>query len=193
MKKLLTNPFEKYSENDILLFATAGNFILLIVSFHFNTQFIGNLKINPSNNIEFKDVVTQHALIIFTTTVVLYVTGFYLNAKTRLIDILATCLLSRTVFVFLPLLNIDDKMFKITKQLVANLGAINTENTVTSNLGLLLVFTSITILVLIWFFVLLYSGFKTATNAKDSKSTVVFITAVLIIEIVVQILIKKLT
>ena len=191
MKKNLFNPFEKYSEYIILQFAVVGNILLLLLSYQFNTQFVGNLKINPTDCINLKDVVIQHAIIISTTTLLLYLTGFYLNAKTRFIDILATYLLSRTSLLLVPLLNINNKMFHVFNQILANISVGNAENTITNNLAALVLFIAITLLSFTWFFVLLYNGFKTATNAKDSKSIFLFITAVLIIEISVRILINK--
>lgn len=190
MKKIVINPFENYSENKLLLVATVGNIVLLFLSFQFNTAFYGNLKINPTDTITLKAVLEQHFIILFTTVTVLFVVGRYLNQKTRFVDIFATCLLSRIVFCLLPLININLVMFQISKKIIASAGTSNSEIAITNSLSLVLFFSVIILFTIIWFIVLLYNGFKTATNAKGTKSIVLFIAALFVVETLSQILIK---
>ena len=192
MKKLFFNPFENYSENKLLVYGILGNLLLLILSFQFKTQFIGNLKINPKNHIELHEVMLQHAILVTITATLLFILGRYLNKKTRLIDIITTSLVSKIPFCLIPLLNINNKMFTISNEVLLALRCTYPEKNIGNNLIILLLFSAFTIIVMVWFFILLYNGFKTATNAKSSKSIVLFIVTVLIIEITSQILITKL-
>ncbi len=192
MKKLLLNPFENYSEKQLLLIGVFGNILLIFLSFQFNTEFIGNLKSNPLNEIVLKDVILQHLIILTLTAFLFFVLGKYLNSKTRFIDVFATCLVSRIVFCIIPLVNLNNKMYEITKRVIGSLATVNPEKAVSNDLPLLLFFAGIALISMVWFFILLYNGFKTATNAKGSKSIILFITTIIITEILTRILIINL-
>ncbi len=192
MKNLLYNPFEKYSEKQLLIVGVLGNLLLIFLSYQFNTKFIGNLKLVPLNTIELKNVIFQHLIILISITVLLFGIGKYLNSKTRFIDIFNTCLISRIVFFTIPLMNYNNKMFEITKNGKLLLATSNPAITVTNDVSILLFFSIIALISAVWFFILLYKGFKTSTNAKDSKSTILFITTFIISEILSEIVILNL-
>ena len=80
-------------------------------------------------------------------------------------------------------------MFEITKSVLGSLTTVNPEKTMANNLPILLFFTAIVLISTVWFFILLYNGFKTATNAKGTKSILLFITACILSEILTRILI----
>jgi len=61
------------------------------------------------------------------------------------------------------------------------------------NLILILVFALIGILILVWFVVLAYNGFKVATNAKGTKSTLLFIVSLLVAEILSKIIFHQIS
>ena len=189
MKKILLNPFEFFSEKQLLLVGFLGNALLVFLSFYFNMKFIGNLKSIPLNEIEFKNVIIQHLIIVATTTFLFFGLGKYLNSKTRFIDVLATCLVSRVVFCIIPIINYNNKMYEITKRVIGSLTTANPEKAMASDLPLLVFFSVIALMVMVWFFILLYNGFKTSTNAKGSKPIILFIVIATIIETLTRILI----
>lgn len=189
MKKYLLNPFQNYSERQLLIVGFLGNALLVLLCFHFKTKFIGNLKTIPLNSIELKNVIVQHLIIVAITTLLFFGLGKYLNSKTRFIDILVTCLVSRIVFCIIPFINYNNNMFEITKSVLGSLTTVNPEKTIANDLPILLFFAAIVLISTVWFFILLYNGFKTATNAKGTKSILLFITACILSEILTRILI----
>ena len=193
MKKLFINPFEHYSEIKLLIAGIGSNVLLIWLSFQFNIQFIGNLKVNPRENTELKNILLEHLILLSITIVLLFILGKYLNSKTRFIDILTASLLSRIAFCLIPFVNINQKMYSITNNIMSSLATSNPNNALKNDLPLLLFFSIIILLSMVWFFILLYNGFKTATNAKNLKSIVLFITTIVIIEILSRILITNLT
>ena len=166
-----------------------GNVSLVFLSFQFNTKFIGNFKTIPLNDIELINVIFQHLLILFFTTILFFGLGKYINSKTRFIDVFATCLVSRIAFCLIPILNYNDKLFEITKRVIQSLAKVNPEKSIANDLPVLLLFLLIALISIVWFFILFYNGFKTATNAKGTKSVLLFITTLIITEILTRILI----
>ena len=65
-------------------------------------------------------------------------------------------------------------------------------NLETSELVMLLLFTGISLLFLVWFVILLFNGFKVATNSKGIKHNLLFAGAILLAEILSKILISNL-
>ncbi len=189
MKKNLLNPFENYSEKQLLSIGFIGNIILIFLSFQFNTKFIGNLKSIPLNEIDFKNVIFQHFIILTISTILFFGLGKYLNSKTRFIDIFATCFVSRIVFCIIPMLNYNNKMYYITKRVISSLTTINPEKAMENDLPVLLLISMLILISIVWFFILLYNGFKTSTNAKGLKSIILFIATTIIIEILTRTLI----
>ena len=192
MKKFLYNPFENYSEKKLVLIGIAGNLVLVGLSYTLNTKFIGNLKTIAQNNIEFYQVVIQHLTILIATTTMLLLIGKYLNSKTRFIDILATTLVSRIAFCLIPIVNINQKMFTISQKILSTFKTDKPEIAIGTDLPYLVFSLIIISFSVVWFLVLLYNGFKTATNAKDSKTLFLFIATIILIEILSQLLIFKL-
>ncbi|MEO8516114.1 MAG: hypothetical protein ABI426_05180, partial [Flavobacterium sp.] len=125
-------------------------------------------------------------------TVVFFIIGKKINQKTRLIDILTTCLIARTPSYLLTFLNINGFINNATSKILTQINPEKLDNIPTIDLGILMITGIITIPILVWFFVLLYNGFKTATNAKETKHTFLFILGIIITEIITKILIKQL-
>ena len=192
MKKFLYNPFENYSEKKLVLIGIVGNLVLVGLSYTLNTKFIGNLKTIAQNNIEFYQVIIQHLIILIATTTMLLLIGKYLNSKTRFIDILATTLVSRIAFCLIPIVNINHKMFQISQKILSTFKTDQPEISIGNDLPYFIMSVLIILLSIVWFLVLLYNGFKTATNAKDVKTLFLFIATIILIEILSQILIFKL-
>ena len=192
MKKFLYNPFESYSEKKLVLIGSAGNLVLIGLSYMLNTKFIGNLKTIAQHNIEFYQVIIQHLIILIATTAMLLLIGKYLNSKTRFIDILATTLVSRIAFCLIPIVNINQKMFTISQQILSIFKTNKPEISIGNDLPYFIMSIIIILFSIVWFLILLYNGFKTATNAKDVKTLFLFIATILLIEILSQLLIFKL-
>ena len=189
MIKLLINPFENYSEKQLLAVGFLGNILLVFLSFQFNTNFVGNLRITDEKVDDLKNVIFTHSITLLFLVFFLFALGKYLNSKTRFVDVLATCLISRLVLCFMTLLNINGKNSEIAVAVRKAMMQVNLEKAMANYIPILMLFGLIAVVVTIWFFALLFNGFKTATNAKDTKSTVLFVITFIIAESLTRLLI----
>ena len=180
MLKTLLNPFEKFSENQLLIF---GILFLLIGSFlgyQFNALFDSILHISFPDNISLINHLLQNIILTLILTVFLFALGKYFNSKTRFIDILNSSLIARIPFYLTTLVNINDTSSTISSKLLESLNDLK-NITISKQDYFILFLTSILSLAgIIWLAILLWNGFKTATNAKTTKQIVLFILVILI-------------
>ncbi len=189
MKKILFNPFEKYSETVLLIFGIATNVIGLLVSFYYNVKFLGFLKIDYLNSITLVSVLSQSLIIISVFTILFFLIGKTVNTKTRFIDIFTTVLVARIPFYFTAFFNSNEIIYEHINRIKILLQTGKISANLIFDSPLIVVFYIISLLVLIWSMTLFYNGFKTATNAKGSKHTLYFVIGILVAEIITRTLI----
>ena len=191
--KLLFNPFERYSEKQLVFIGITSTIIGSLMAIFFNARFDGILDLHFVEKIKIHEPLIDLLIDLFCLVLILFLIGRYINKKTRIIDIISATLISKIPFYFLLFQNINNLSFKITDKLAKSLLTKNYSlETITTSEMAYLVFSGIIGLVLIiWSITLLFNGFKTATNAKNTKSIILFIVAVLLTEVVSKILISK--
>lgn len=192
MIKTILNPFEKFTEQKLLLF---GLLLLLIgsyIGFVFNAYFDSILHISFIKNSVLIATLIQNAIIAVLLAIVLYALGKYINPKTRFIDILNVSLIARIPFYFSSLANINDSTYNLTEKLINNKFSIENIEFSTSDYFMLLFSTTLGLLLIIWFAILLWNGFKTATNAKTGKEIILLIVSLLIANFISSYLIQLL-
>ncbi len=193
MKKVFTNPFSIYNEKKLLLSSLLFYMASVLLAPIFLARRDGIFDLHFVTNVDIGMAFADGLLNFGILTVLLYIAGKIINHKTRLIDICITSLLSLPVFMFLYVFNITHKMSLMGSQLTGM--AIDNEAMalIFDNLILILVFGLFSILIVIWFIVLTYNGFKVATNAKGTRHIVVFIVAILLAEILSKILVYQIS
>lgn len=190
MKKLY-NPFEIFSEKQLLI---SGIIILILgsyIGFLFNGRFDGVVDLHFMENVTLSNVLIDNLINTVLLSVFLFLLGLFINSKTRIIDILNTSLIARIPFYMLPFFNTNNKMIETTEGLLEMATSNNMESLTPIDLFFVVVFGILALLTLIWFSILLWNGFKVATNAKGTKAVVFFITVVLLAEIVSKYLILQ--
>jgi hypothetical protein len=193
MMKLLFNPFERYSEKQLVFVGIISTIVGSLMSIFFNSRFDGILDLHFVEKIKIHEPIIDLLIDLFCLVLILFLIGRYINIKTRIIDIISATLISKIPFYFLLFQNIDGILFRITDKLTKSLLTKNYSlETITTIEMAYLVFSGIIGLALIiWSITLLFNGFKTATNAKNTKSILLFIVAVILSEVVSKILISK--
>lgn len=193
MMKLLLNPFERYSEKKLVLIGITSTIVGSLMAMFFNARFDGILDLHFVEKVKIYEPIIDLIIDLFCLVLILFLMGRYINKKTRIIDIISATLISKIPFYFLLFQNSNGLIFRITDKLTKSLLTKNYSlETITTGEMAYLVFSGITGLVLIiWSITLLFNGFKTATNAKNTKSILLFIAAVLLTEVVSKILISK--
>lgn len=199
MKTILLNPFKKYSDQTLLLIGIAMVLVGSFAGFYFQARYDGVLDLHFVENIQWQEPLLDNLINIFSLSLLLFAGGKYLNGKTRLIDILNTVLIAQIPFYLMTLTNINGFMLKSSKKLLAVLMPQDSGIPVLApqeimpiindSLGFIILSSVTGILVLVWFIILLYNGFKIASNAKGTKAIVLFIAAILIAEVLSKLLI----
>jgi hypothetical protein len=182
MKKVY-NPFEIFSEKQLLLFGLILLIVGSAIGFLFNGRFDGLVDLHFVEFADFHEVLIDNLINTVLLTLFLFLLGLFINPKTRIIDLLNTSLIARIPFYILPFFNANNRITIITDSLIEvaasnNLDAINMLDTL-----IIVVFGILALLTLIWFAVLLWNGFKVASNAKGTKNVVLLVTVVLVTEI----------
>lgn len=175
----LLNPFEKYTEK---LLSIVGVIFWLMGSYiasNCNANFDGVLDLHFSNyQLSFQKVLLENGINLLVLFGLLFLVGKLINDKTRAIDLIATVLIARIPFYFLPLFNATNKLM-----LDQNLNMQDMMKFAQENMIFLLVFALVLLLAVVWSITLLYNGYKISVHAKASKSTVLFILALVLAEI----------
>jgi hypothetical protein len=192
MKKILFNPFEKYADAVLLIFGIITNFIGLLLAFHFNVKFLGFLKVDYSNSITPISVLSQSLIIISVFTILLFLIGKIINTKTRFIDVFIAVLLARIPFYCTTFFNFNGLFFQHINKIKILMQSGKIQENLIFDSPIIVVFYIVSILVLIWGITLLYKGFKTATNAKETHHMIYFVVGIVIAELITRTLIYNL-
>lgn len=192
MIKLLFNPFAKFPDKFLITFGTVSTLMGLFLSWFFNAQFDGVLDLHFNGPIKIYESLILILIDIVLLLVLLFVLAKIINNKSRLLDVFVAVIIARTPVYLLSFMNINNKMYEIGKIIIENLNQ-GQLNSIPSSIQIVLIVTSIVSLIaIIWFSVLLFNGFKIATNLKERKHILYFVITLLVAEILSKILISNL-
>lgn len=196
MKALLFKPFEKYSENKLLLFGVLFSLVGICLAYLFHARFDGVLDTHFVNRVQWKEPILDFLIDVVSLFLLLCIAAKLVNNKTRLIDILVTVLISRVPFIVLPLFNINDKLYlisKVVEENVLKLGKNSASLPIDAGSMIYLIFSGlIALLFVVWSVALLYNGYKVSSNAKGGKAIVLFIVSIVLAEVLSKYLIYQL-
>lgn len=182
--KQLYNPFELYSERQLLIFGLVMTLIGSFLGYLFNGRFDGIVDFHLLESVTFLEVVLDNFFNTVLLTTLLFITGKLINSKTRFVDVLNASLLARIPFYMLPFFNFNNVMYDVSNRTYDIMVAGSFNAISTPDIILLMLFSFVAICTLIWFSVLLWNGFKVATNAKGIKNIILFIFTILAAEVV---------
>jgi hypothetical protein len=182
--KQLYNPFELYSERQLLIFGLVMTLIGSFLGYSFNGRFDGIIDFHLLESVTFFEVVLDNLFNTVLLTTLLFITGKLINSKTRFVDVLNASLIARFPFYILPFCNFNNVMYDVSNRTYDIMVAGSFNAISTPDIILLMLFSFVAIFTLIWFSVLLWNGFKVATNAKGIKNIILFIFTILVVEIV---------
>ncbi|OIQ21474.1 MAG: hypothetical protein BM557_04285 [Flavobacterium sp. MedPE-SWcel] len=180
MKSILLNPFERYTETQLIIAGILFTAIGCFLGYFFNCRFDGVLDFHTHSNIAIKQPFIDNGVNIVSLFIPFLILGKYINKKTRIIDILAVVIVSRVPLYLLSLINIGGGVTTMSKEFVGVNPADIQLNPLT--IVILLIISIVSITLLVWFITLLYNGFKTASNAKTITHKTLFGVAILFAE-----------
>lgn len=184
--KVIFNPFFRYTERQLLI---VGLFFMVVtgfVCFYTQTYMNSVFHFATTENLNLSSAF-MYILICYSTTVVfLFILALFFNKKTRVIDIVNTVLISQILnFIILLITKFSglDKFSKSIKKAVET----NQLEKLSINTILLLIITLPVLAIAVYEMVLLFNGFKTATNIKKTEHIIAFIVLLFIFLLVHQI------
>ncbi len=193
MKTLLINPFEKFSERQLLAAGSLFTGIGIVLCSIFNLRFIGILKMNPVKKVEFYAPAAEIALCLLSASLCLFILGKIINKKTRFIDLFITSLIAMFPLYLTSIFNFNGILYTITNKILNSIKLDKPESITTLDMTFLMAFSFVLMLLLVLFVLLLFKGFKTAANAKGIKHTLLFAVALIIADVISRIAISNLT
>jgi hypothetical protein len=191
MKTLLFNPFEKYAESRLLIFGILITLVGSYLGYLFQGRFDGVVDLHFIPSTTLFEPLIDNAINIFSLFLLLFILGKYINNKTRAVDILTPVMMARLPFYLLTFTNYQNLISGATDRLVDSIDLKNmpTElNMETSDMVIITLFSGLSILFLVWFVILLFNGFKTATNSRGIKNKLLFAGAIILAEVLSKIL-----
>lgn len=183
MKKLILQPFVYAQEKRLLLIGLSMAFLGCLLQLTKNVRLFSSLQVKsvpvPPTLLQ---SIADFGISTFALTLTLFILGYYINAKTRLVDIFNTVLIAKLALSPLLIIPLDYAMDLLN----------NLEEQVKQDQKIwgdyLVMFLHITlgafvVLLCILFSRYLYQGFKTATHVKKNAHLILFVLLVLLVEL----------
>lgn len=186
--KVIYNPFERLSTNILLiigiLITIAGGYL----AYYFNVRYDGAIDLHFSHEVAIQTPFLELLIDISCLSLLLFAAAKQINAKTRHIDIFCAVLISRLPFYLMAPFNNGGRVYEAMER-IKEMALHNDMNINPGDMLILILMGFTSLLFLVWFFVLLWNGYKVACNAKGSKPVFFFIGAIITAEIISKILI----
>ncbi|MBE8719871.1 hypothetical protein [Sphingobacterium pedocola] len=183
--RLFVNPFTDYSENVMLTVGmmsfAVGGFLAYFGEFDYH----GILKIIPTNTLGLFQVFVHLFINVLVLTLSLFSFGYFVNKKTRFIDVLNVVLVSFTVIYTMGLFSAISFAKELTNNVLKAIenGDMKLSTITPLDMFLLLLFSLISLVLLLYFFYLIVVGLKFVINAKKFYHGVVIVLIVLITDV----------
>lgn len=185
--KLIFNPFGKFDDKTLLISGISIYLILNLIGYFSGSKMDGILHFDRLNK---ENPIAQLLLslaIVVVSILLIWGLGKFFNSRTRLIDILNTVLISMFPMIFMLIISeipFFNNALSNTEKLVQQ-----NPNSFTPEILIVLLFSFLILPLLIYNIILLYNGFKTATNTKKWQHIAIYFALIFIINTITQILI----
>ncbi len=187
MIKFITKPFEKFQEKQLLIFGILILLLFSLIAPFTNTRFDGVLDMHNAHNVLLHQPLFDNIINTIILTLCLYGLAYFVNPKTRWIDIINIALICRLPFYPEVIFNINDISLITGEHLLKNItNPIAIFDLPILNLIVFFALSLYGIFALILFGFLIYNGFITATNVKKTSHKLLLIPVVIIAEIISQ-------
>lgn len=187
----LFNPFSKFSEKTLLAIGILASILLIIACYFTNTKMDSLLHISPAKDLSFNSIALYTIISLIYAIVLLFILGKIFNSKTRIIDIVNAVLVSQVPVIVIVLGTKLIKLDKISKQIAETSAQNKVLDINIFDLMYLMVFSFGSLIFIIYSFVLLFNGFKTATNIKKWQHIVIFAFVLLVGILICQIFLPQ--
>ncbi|MGV3697731.1 YIP1 family protein [Flavobacterium sp.] len=188
--QIILNPFTRFSERPLLavgvIMAVVGSFIATVCGVTYD----GVIDVHSHPDTNFLNSIKENLLVILLLSFLLFALGRIINPKTRFVDILNSVLLFRIPFYVSALLISIPAMRNIEREISENLTSFDNISLQPIDLTVLLIVSILLIVFLIYSVILLFQGFKTATNAKKPAHYLSFAFVIILAELASKIILS---
>ena len=164
--QILLNPFTKFSEKTLFFFGLITLFTGSYTAFLCGVTFDSMIEVHLNSEMTFLNSLKENSFYLVLITVLLFAFGKIINKRTRIIDIVNTAFLFRISFYFMAMLTAFPILKSVENEIKKNINSLDKLVIKPLDMILLLLITCVILLLLVYAFILLFQGFKTATNAK---------------------------
>lgn len=185
--KLFFNPFEKFDEKTLLIIGISIYCILTVLGYFSGSKLDGIMHFDSLNTENITTEMLLSVSVVFISILLIWILGKIFNPRTRFIDILNTVLISMLPMIFMLIVG-EIPFFKNALSNTEKLVQHN-PNSFSPELLIVVLFTFLIIPFLIYNIILLYYGFKTATNTKKWQHIAIYFALIFVINTISQILI----
>ena len=191
--KWIYNPFEKIAGWRAFGIGILILGITTVLGYFCNTVFFG-ISIKQVHSITLCQAISLQMLGLAVLVAVMYLVAVLSVKRVRFQDILGTVTLAKyPLLLTIPLFwAFNDMIREITDNLLANLqtSAYDIMSEVSAfDLVMLMVFTLVSLAILVWTIALLFNAFKVSTNIKGAKCGLLFTAIIIISEIITNVVI----
>lgn len=186
------NPFSKFSEKQLFIFGFLFLILDVLVCFYTSTRMDSIFHFSPIENLTLSGAFVFVSISTASAILFLFLVALLINKKTRFIDIVNTVLLSQAPN-FLVLLSIKySGLETLANNLKTTDGSppsldLNTIPIIPFVVGICLL-----LVLIVYGFILIYNGFKTATNLKKRLHIALFVISLFLFTLCHQIYLQRL-
>lgn len=181
-------PFERYGERQLLTVGGVGLVVGSLIGYFCKMRYDGVIDAHISKSIVFYQPFVDNLINVFSLLLPLLVLGYWINRKTRPVDVLTVALFARFPMYLLPLFNLSGTLERATDRAM--------DTFLTGKLDLHWADTAILVgagflglAALVYSIILLYQGFCVATNLKKPVHRVAFAFAFILAVVLSKLLI----
>lgn len=189
--RTLTYPFERYRETTLLAIGVAGLAVGSLIGYLCQMRYDGVIDAHISTSIRLYQPFADNLVNVLSLFLPLLALGYWINKKTRPVDILTAALLSRFPMYVLPLFNIGGALESSTagamEAVQAGMLQLPWQDT-----AFILLAGIVGLAAMVYAIILLYNGFRVATHLKKRIHQVAFAVAFIIAIILSKLAITQL-
>jgi len=184
---ILLNPFAILSDKRQTIIGIISLIIGIALIYIFQIQ-IEIIGLHIAENLKLQNASINQLIIVCLLTLAFFCIGKIINKKTRIIDILNTILLAFIPIYISTFINFNGYMDEQNNKIYE--AFINNNVNEIKLPFLFLVISVFMILMIVYYFYLLFIGFKTATNSKKAWHYVLFFATLIIIDLLTSYIIN---
>jgi hypothetical protein len=186
--KMIFNPFSRFPTNTLLITGILLTIAGGLLAYYFNVRYDGAIDLHFSHDVAIQTPFLELLANIACLGLLLFAAAKLINAKTRPVDVLSAVLVARLPFYLMTPFNNNGRIYEAMERIQAMVSQ-NDMNIAPDDMLVLVLLGFVSLLLMVWFFALLWNGFKVACNAKGPIPVFFFIGAVIIAEIITKVII----